>query len=487
MQRRNRIVSIPGILILVLLFAGLGAALWRSGGLAFSPGSLSAKSRAGLVLQGYESHAEFEQNCQLCHQPLETGQAELCLDCHMPVEVQIQTGSSLHGVIERADRCSDCHSEHQGRDFDLLRDALVRFDHSVTTFSLDWHQLDYDAAPMKCTGCHAMAPEFSFTVEKCEECHRTEDSDFIQQHVRDFGKACLDCHDGKDRMTGFDHQTTGFPLQGKHAAVACVGCHAGVGFENTPSQCMDCHAEPEIHRGAFNSECVSCHSPQAWKPASLNGRHFIHAVQAGFSLERHGIDYAGALMTCKSCHPDSIDVFGLPACIDCHANQEAAFMDQHTSQFGTECLACHDGVDRMSNFEHNRVFPLEGRHAEIKCETCHAEKSFQGTPADCGGCHAEPEIHAGFFGAQCQYCHTSTSWTPAQMRMHNFPPDHGGQGLIDCQTCHLDTYVDYTCFGCHEHQTQPVAESHAQAGITAEELPACAQCHPAGLIEENGR
>jgi hypothetical protein len=178
--------------------------------------------------------------------------------------------------------------------------------------------------------------------------------------------------------------------------------------------------------------------------------------------------------------------FSQDTCIECHGQdpERPDFMAPHQERFGSTCLDCHDGVDRLSDFDHTAFFPLEGAHAELACEGCHKDKVFQGTPSECVRCHAEPEIHAGAFGLACQNCHSAQAWTPAQLQYHAFPLDHGGQGEIACQTCHLDAYVQYTCYGCHDHQPEAIRESHLRAGVTEAELPACTECHPAGLKTE---
>jgi hypothetical protein len=195
-------------------------------------------------------------------------------------------------------------------------------------------------------------------------------------------------------------------------------------------------------------------------------------------------------MTCAGCHLEGT-FHGLDTrvCADCHAgktggpadDQKAEFMSKHVEEFGETCMDCHDGVDRLSDFEHARFFPLDGKHADTACEDCHAERVFRGTPQECVACHAEPEIHAGFFGLECQLCHTTQAWTPAALSQHDFPLDHGGLGEVACETCHSgNVYVEYTCYGCHDHTPEEIQPKHLEEGISPEELPACVNCHPDG-------
>ena len=481
MRRRSTILSLPGLVILVLLLTGLGLTLWRQGGLAFSPGNLSANNRLEVQLGGFSSHAEFERQCALCHQPITRFQAELCMVCHTSVEDQIVMESGLHGTMLNVQQCADCHSDHQGRDFDLRLGHLDQFNHSTLAFSLIWHQVDYSMEPLVCLDCHVSDDDFSASTESCAVCHAGYDSSFMTAHLQDFGTNCIDCHDGRDSMTGFNHADSEFPLFDTHLEISCVACHTQGQFEDLPGECVNCHAEPELHQGTFALDCSTCHDSQSWKPALLDGQPFDHSTQVGFNLNKHVQDYSGVPIRCDSCHPNSVKEFTPQTCIDCHAADDRDFIDQHQVQLGSNCLGCHNGVDRMHNFDHAEFFPLDGKHIQIDCQACHGEHIYKGTAQECIDCHLEPEIHAGFFGLKCDYCHNTSSWYPAQLSSHQFPIDHGDQGEVECEVCHVSTYSQYSCYGCHEHQQEEIIEEHQEEGISNEELGACVQCHADGL------
>ncbi|UCH58891.1 MAG: hypothetical protein JSV61_11815 [Anaerolineales bacterium] len=498
-MRNNPFFSPTGLIMTILLMVVLGMTLWYSGGIAFSPGKLSALNKSAAMPGGFSSHAEFEAECQLCHQPLKTTQDTLCLTCHVRVEEQISAGNGTHAHLPEPNRCAACHQDHQGRDFDLTRSAYAHFDHIETNFSLAKHQVGYDTMPIDCLTCHTEEAGFPINQEGCVNCHASKDFDFMQTHSSDFGFECLLCHDGSDLMSDFDHQSTVFPLTGRHAQILCSACHSQTKtesqhtndrenifqvFRQAPSTCAACHQEPEMHAGIFTQSCNVCHSTQAWTPSTLEGKPFDHLTQAGFSLTHHQVDYGAQVITCKTCHLFNIYAFEIEQCSTCHeqGEEKSNFIHEHQDEFGPACLDCHDGVDRMRGFNHEERFPLQGKHAELPCQDCHTDRRFENTPSECLDCHAEPEIHAGYFGLKCQYCHEASSWSPAQLQIHNFPLSHGEQDGSDCTTCHLDTYTEYTCYTCHEHQPAPILESHLQAGITAEALPACADCHPGGEL-----
>jgi hypothetical protein len=212
--------------------------------------------------------------------------------------------------------------------------------------------------------------------------------------------------------------------------------------------------------------------------------NFDHFAMTAFSLQRHIENYDGMAMTCRQCHlqnqfePEMID------CLQCHADQDSVFMRDHAAFFGEDCLSCHDGVDSMVGFDHGMVFLLDGAHNDLECEACHSPPISAGTPGECVDCHREPEIHAGLFGLDCVRCHTTTAWLPAQLSQHTFPIDHGDQGKVECQVCHVASYSDYTCYGCHEHQPDEIREEHLEEDIAMNEIDDCIACHPTGREEE---
>lgn len=484
MRRRSSIFSIPGLIILVILLTGLGIVLWRQGGLAFSPGPLSSKAGDSLYLGDYTSHADFEQQCSQCHQPLTSIQGELCTTCHSNVRQQMITLRNLHGSIKNAIQCAECHSDHQGRDYDLRLGQLDDFDHSELGFTLTWHQVDYSLTSIECLDCHVSDGEFSASSESCRICHAGNNKDFMQAHLVEFGGDCITCHDGKDSLVNFDHSMTDFPLLGTHLDLGCTDCHVDGQFEDLAAGCIDCHAEPAVHLGVFSLSCGDCHNSQSWMPARLDGSQFDHVINTGFELVKHMQDFHGEPITCESCHQGEWSEFSNDTCVRCHTEDAADFIAQHRAQLGDNCVDCHDGADRMMSFVHDELFPLDGRHAELECQACHLDFSYQDTPDECVDCHPEPEIHAGFFGLQCEYCHTTDSWYPGQLHSHQFPIDHGKQQEVVCAVCHTKTYQEYTCFECHEHQENEIRREHAELGLAANELFECAVCHQDGLVHE---
>ncbi len=492
-QRQQPFFSPIGWAVVLVLFVGAGVAIWLSGGELFNPGPLSAQVQPDSTAKaagGFVSHAAFESDCRQCHGPYQGVDAARCERCHTAVASESAQGTGVHGdpKIANIARCQACHSDHQGRDYDLLAAARQAFNHQNLNFSLVLHVRDYAQQPLarQCQTCH-LANTYTVSTTACTACHGTHDQTFMSDHLPAFGADCLACHDGVDKMKGFDHSQTKFPLAGRHGQLACTGCHKStVAVADTPSECAGCHAEPPAHAGMFGVGCATCHDSVAWTPAKMDNVVFDHA-RTGFALTSHVKDYDGSAFPCTKCHPGTVRVavagdpaFDQQVCLACHTRADAQFMADHTQKYGLNCVGCHDGTGNMKNFDHKTFFVLDGQHATLTCDQCHPNRQFKGTPKVCAGCHTEPTVHAGLFGTACAACHTSAGWTPARLTQHTFPLDHGGQGEVPCGTCHPNTYPAYTCYGCHDHVQAEIVNSHAERNISGDALNDCVACHAAG-------
>ncbi len=99
-------------------------------------------------------------------------------------------------------------------------------------------------------------------------------------------------------------------------------------------------------------------------------------------------------------------------------------------------------------------------------------------PHSCIACHEDPAAHIGQFGLNCARCHSTIAWAPAQLTKHYFALEHGDQGQVACETCHVNNYYEHTCYGCHDHQPDQMEQVHNQEAIV--EYDACVDCHPTG-------
>lgn len=255
----------------------------------------------------------------------------------------------------------------------------------------------------------------------------------------------------------------------------CVVCHNDVAVQwlvPSPLHGMLRQDYPRL-------TCHNCHTDHRGPDAALtvmDAVRFPHAL-VGYPLTAHQRKTDGSAYVCDDCHAQSYTNFDQTICRTCHTQIEAAFMQTHSLDFGSNCLACHDGVDSYGhNFSHNEVsFQLSGKHAEVLCAECHVVAQsladLKSTPQDCNSCHSTIDPHEGRYGFDCGTCHTSNGWTPASFDHNLSTFKLTGQHVdVACENCHHDHVfvgIPVDCFSCHQTQ-----DAHnGSLGID------CASCH----------
>jgi len=456
-----------------------------SGGLCaqISPGELS------VVHQKLEGLS----NCTQCHVLGEKVTNQKCLACHEEIQNLIGQGRGYHASVEvKGKDCYACHSEHLGRNFQLIRFDQATFNHDLTGYKLDGKHRD-----VKCAECHQAKNMQEASLKKrensflglqqnCLSCH----DDYHQETL---SADCASCHgfDSFRPAVKFDHQQTAFVLKGKHRQVSCDKCHpttqlngkavqqfAGAKFEN----CTACHRD--VHQNKFGQNCSSCHSETSFhQVAGLT--NFDHQ-KTNFPLEgRH------RQVSCRSCHRQSLTApLSYSRCDDCHA-------DYHKGQFASEvsrpdCSACHDlngfNVSSFTIEQHNQSkFKLEGAHVATPCFACHKKESrweFKHIGERCVDCHEN--IHQGKIADKympeqdCRRCHSLSQWSDIRFdhRETGFGLD-GKHATVNCRSCHLKEgsnrqeqhFADLSkdCESCHRDTHR---EQFQEKGKTN-----CASCH----------
>ncbi|HEY6061591.1 MAG TPA: cytochrome c3 family protein, partial [Gemmatimonadales bacterium] len=160
------------------------------------------------------------------------------------------------------------------------------------------------------------------------------------------------------------------PLAKPHAqlegALRCVNCHGGGSKEQMTVRCLECHKEIASLR--------------------QQNRGYHARVQP---------------QPCSSCHPD-------------HAGRDFALIAWPERD--------------AARFDHTLAgWPLEGRHATIKCADCHkaafrtgaaaalspqpaAAPGWVGLETTCTSCHRD--VHRRSLGQNCVSCHDTEHWSP---------------------------------------------------------------------------
>jgi len=242
------------LFVAAIFFCNLGMA-------QLSPGDLSAP----------HAHLEGLSNCTQCHVLGNKISADKCLSCHTEIKERIDNQKGYHSSSEvKGKLCFSCHSEHNGKNFQLVRFDITKFDHNLTGYTLS-----VPHAKKECKDCHNQKniAEQKIRVKKytwlgmqtaCLTCH----TDYHQQTL---SSNCLNCHtDATFRPASkFSHSSAKFQLKGKHASVDCIECHKvetvngkkfqefrGVQF----AACTNCHKDP--HQNKFGQACLKCHTPE---------------------------------------------------------------------------------------------------------------------------------------------------------------------------------------------------------------------------------
>jgi hypothetical protein len=363
----------------------------------------------------------------------------------------------------------------------------------------------------------------------CASCHDDAHEGAMQL-------ACASCHGQAtwDGLASLGHERW-LPLLGGHGALACTECHAEAGPHDldvlgrlserpAPRECSACHRSPHSEGFTTNSAafaslpagqaCVTCHAPEH--------ESFREPQLAEMSAEQHaasGFPLAAPhdALECAQCHDPERKRFerrhpgrAPGQCSACHA-------DPHRGEFvqgpfaGEECTACHAPLafepHAFDAEEHARAaLPLDGKHAELACEACHAlpdspeeadagPRTFRSTPDDCDACHAD--AHAGFFApfvagraapehGECARCHDTTRF------------DHAGADF-DHRTftgfAVLGAHAESACTACHE--TRDEADEAGRTFGRVEDrfgssavFEDCAACHAdphGGLFDARGK
>lgn len=164
-------------------------------------------------------------------------------------------------------RCAACHENPHGDQFAAeMRAGGCAHCHSPVAWSAP--KIDHDTWPLTgaharaaCAGCHAQSSNagggatasYRGVPRDCTGCH--DDVHLGQFRLTEPVRGCEVCH-GTDTfdIARFDHaELADYPLDGKHARVACGACHAKTTLRNGKETaryrlgfraCADCHANP---------------------------------------------------------------------------------------------------------------------------------------------------------------------------------------------------------------------------------------------------
>lgn len=286
------------MLFLFATVAGAGALAWIAPAAAVQPGRVQA------------AHAEFANDCLVCHEVFAGARGAKCAVCHHAENIGLRSAAGLElaapkpalqrlhaGALFAGTDCIACHSEHAGR---LGEGKATRFAHV---------QLPDDLRA-NCVACHAdrVPPD---------DLHRAASD------------ACTGCHETAGwKPASIDH---GLLLVAR--SEDCGSCHAAV------------QPQDEIHLGSGDA-CSICHSTSAWKPST-----FDHARYFRFDQDHPA--------RCADCH-EAGEPLHAYTCYGCHEHTPARVASEHREEGIRDfanCVECHRGADKEGAERRG-----EGRH-----------------------------------------------------------------------------------------------------------------------------
>ena len=419
------------------------------------------------------AHLEGLSNCTQCHILGEKVSNDKCLSCHEEIKTRVDQRKGYHASREvKGKDCAECHSDHHGRKFDMVRFDEDNFNHDLTDYRLTGAHQKID-----CRQCHV--PDFidDRELKKREETFLGLDQECVSchedYHQKTLSNDCDRCHitESFSPASKFNHAETEFPLRGKHSDVECIDCHqketrggkefqkfAGVDFAN----CNSCHED--AHLDNLGTNCKSCHVEESFN--SLSGLRNFNHNQTHFPLKGQH-----KRLNCAECHalnvtPENVfqDKLGIRTdeCISCHE-------DVHEDKFGSNCAECHNEESfsrvNMDNFNHSMTnFVLRGKHSSVDCKKCHTESFTDPLPHnECAACHVdyhEGEFVSNGISPDCAQCHTEDGFDNALFSIEDHEktkfPLEGAHIATPCFVCHLKeekwTFrgIGERCVDCHE-------------------------------------
>jgi hypothetical protein len=416
---------------------------------------------------------EGMSNCTKCHVLGSKVSADKCLECHKEIKERTSAFKGYHSSPDvKGKECIICHSDHHGKNFQMVRFDVTKFDHNLTGFPLSSPH-----SKKQCIDCHngklisdlkVKSKKFTYLGlgTSCLSCHN-------DYHNKSLSSDCLSCHtpDSFKTASKFNHDKTNFRLSGRHQGVDCALCHKSGSeadkkikdFCIAEFNCSDCHKDP--HQNKFGQTCSQCHNEDSFEV--VKGVKGFDHNKTDFKLEDKHL-----AINCKACHKTKFtDPLKFKLCTDCHT-------DYHKNQFaknGTspDCSQCHSvkGFKLFSYTidQHDKgSFPLEGAHIAIPCTDCHRKQkdwSFRSIGKDCKDCHKDihlNQIDAKFYpGENCKICHNSGTWDDITF-------DHS-----KTEFTLTGGHLNKECKACHVTVTDDKKNEQRFAGLTGE----CSICH----------
>lgn len=422
--------------------------------------------------------------CRLCH-----GDSEQIID--------FPSGESLPVVVDMELLAGSAHGDHAGTALactDCHQAADYQFPHEPVD-SADLRSYELERATT-CERCHQEAhltshpgPESDAPVA-CTDCHGSHDVLTVEQWQAGEGTdTCIACHleSGVERTDPI--QLSQIIRDGMFAerpgSEYCLACHSQPGltltFENGDvlSLTIDREALPNSVHGTDNPwqplDCTDCHDRYLYpheRPTVTSEREY-NLQRYTFCAECHVGNYDKAL---DSVHGAAIEEGNLEAavCTDCHGAHDVPPPNEPRERISHTCEQCHSTIfETYSQSIHGDALLSDSNPDVPTCIECHGVHDIHDpttnlarirSPELCAQCHADEELMS-------KYDISTDVFNTYVADFHGTTVE-----LFD----HIDPNAETNkavCYDCHGvHSIKAVDDP--EAGIKANLLQACRQCHP---------
>ncbi|HEY4175883.1 MAG TPA: hypothetical protein VGM90_03590 [Kofleriaceae bacterium] len=372
--------------------------------------------------------------------------------------------TASHADIDNAQHCNDCHINGTNEISDTK--CLACHDHQ-----------DLGARIAAGKGFHASPVVKGKNCKTCHGEHKGKSFDVMGWKSQQGGEK------------NFNHELTGWKLNGKHAVTECAECHKARDkqglktYMGTDTLCgsSGCHAKDQPHKLERKEllKCERCHTESVWKPQK-KVMQFDHNDRKDAAMPMLG---SHADVSCTKCHVKA--VFNLPNPDPDNCGNSGCHKSIHDGHlFGKrDCEWCHSptfksfkiqSVAEKKFFDHTERTRFDlGAHNKLSCYDCHTKALGENKPtASCNTCHAKDNKHGTRFNQfgsppKCETCHPTTKWAPTAFNHSartNFPlvakhaqaacrACHRGEGPADFEMLSgLVKGKTVDCMGCHQHK-----------------------------------
>jgi predicted CXXCH cytochrome family protein len=432
------------------------------------------------------THNSQDLACVLCHSETD---AAIVFPSGEALPVQVDAGelrASAHGFIaENPLACTDCH-----RPIDRYQ-----FPHPpVTAETFQEYHIDRAAT---CETCHQQphltshpGPDAPEPVV-CTDCHGAHDVQTAAAwHTGRGIGACVACHQERQVALTNANRLTEIVRAGLFADRPdndyCLSCHSQPDFTLTfpsgesISLTIDREAFHDSVHGVGNSwdalQCNDCHEGYLYPhpPVTAESARLYTLEKYTICADCHEVKYEEAL---DSVHALALAEGNLEAavCTDCHGAHDTPPPAEPRSRIPATCGQCHDIVfDEYVQSVHGETLLAEPGNADVPtCIECHGVHNINDpttalfrirSPELCATCHADPEmmnrydVSTDVFDTYVADFHGTTVTLFA-----NLDP-----------TVETNKAVCYDCHGVHDIRRP----DDPHAGIKANLLATCQQCHP---------